>query len=221
MSQKQPAPPPVLAPDSTLAFTPAPASAPDLPPPADHAWLPRGRTRCGLARFALWLAVWVVLLLWGVYAAALALGEGLYVTRLNDLTPYGLWITFDLAVMALAGGAFVTGPLLYFCRKKELGQIDGLAVLLGFLTQALSRFAILHRVLGELLHGVASLSAGIPKALLSTLVLGDGHRAVSTTGRSFARSGDGGATGIGCRGGRFSTEIASASFGVGAFLVFA
>ena len=132
MSQKQPAPPPVLAPDSTLAFTPAPASAPGLPPPGDHAWLPRGRTRCGLARFALWLAVWVALLIWGVYAAALALGEGLYVTRLNDLTPYGLWITFDLAVMALAGGAFVTGPLLYFCRKKEVGQIDGLAVLLGF-----------------------------------------------------------------------------------------
>ena len=100
--------------------------------PADHAFLPQGQIRCGFIRFALWLAAWGALLVWGAYAAVLALGQGLEVTRLNDLTPYGLWITFDLAAMALAGGAFVTGPLLYCCRKNEIEQIDGLAVLLGF-----------------------------------------------------------------------------------------
>ncbi len=101
-------------------------------PPADHALLPEGQTRCGFARFLLWLVVWGALLAWGVYAAALVLGQGLAVTRLNDLMAYGLWITFDLSIMALAGGAFVTGMLLYCLRKKDLEQIDGLAVLLGF-----------------------------------------------------------------------------------------
>lgn len=100
--------------------------------PADHAFLPPGQIRCAFARFAIWVAVWGTLLAWGVYAATLVLLQGLEATRLNDMTPYGLWITFDLAVMALAGGAFVTGPLLYCCRKKEIEQIDGLAVLLGF-----------------------------------------------------------------------------------------
>lgn len=100
--------------------------------PADHAFLPQGQPRCAFARFACWMAIWGALLAWGAYAAALVLIQGLEATRLNDMTPYGLWITFDLAVMALAGGAFVTGPLLYCCRKKEIEQIDGLAVLLGF-----------------------------------------------------------------------------------------
>lgn len=100
--------------------------------PADHAFLPAGRTRCGFVRFLLWLSVWAALLVWGLYAAGLILGQGLAVTRLNDLMAYGLWITFDLGIMALAGGAFVTGMLLYCFRKKDLAQVDGLAVLLGF-----------------------------------------------------------------------------------------
>lgn len=100
--------------------------------PADHAFLPEGRTRCGFGRFLAWLAVWGALLVWGLYAAGLVLGQGLVVTRLNDLMAYGVWITFDLGIMALAGGAFVTGMLLYCFRKKDLVQVDGLAVLLGF-----------------------------------------------------------------------------------------
>lgn len=103
-----------------------------LNPPLDHALLPEGQIRCDFGRFLLWLAVWGALLAWGVYAVVLVLGQGLAVTRLNDLMAYGLWITFDLGIMALAGGAFVTGMLLYCCRKKDLDQIDGLAVLLGF-----------------------------------------------------------------------------------------
>ena len=100
--------------------------------PADHAFLPAGRPRCGFGRFLLWLSAWAALLVWGLYAAGLILGRGLAVTRLNDLMAYGLWITFDLGIMALAGGAFVTGMLLYCFRKKDLAQVDGLAVLLGF-----------------------------------------------------------------------------------------
>ena len=100
--------------------------------PADHAFLPQGQLRCGLGKFLLWLTIWGGLLVWGLYAAILILGRGLAVTRLNDLIAYGLWITFDLGIMALAGGAFVTGLLLYCCRKKELVHIAGLAVLLGF-----------------------------------------------------------------------------------------
>ena len=100
--------------------------------PVDHAFLPEGRTRCGFGRFLAWLAIWGALLVWGLYAAGLVLRQGLAVTRLNDLMAYGVWITFDLGIMALAGGAFVTGLLLYCCRKRDLAQIDGLAVLLGF-----------------------------------------------------------------------------------------
>ena len=100
--------------------------------PADDVLLPQGRARCGFGRFALWLAAWATLLIWGLYAGGVVLGQGLAVTRLDDHMAYGLWITFDLGIMALAGGAFITGIIIYCLRGKALAPIDGLAVLLGF-----------------------------------------------------------------------------------------
>ena len=92
----------------------------------------RPSPRCGLGRFLLWLAPWLALLIWGLAASFIILKDGLAVTRLDDLMTYGLWITFDLGIMALAGGAFVTATLLYFFRKEELRGAAPLAVLLGF-----------------------------------------------------------------------------------------
>lgn len=100
--------------------------------PKNRALTRQNQPHCSLRRFLLWLAPWFVLLAWGLAASAIILGRGLEVTRLNDLMAYGLWITFDLSIMALAGGAFVTVLLLYCLKKTVLASVAPLAVLLGF-----------------------------------------------------------------------------------------
>jgi menaquinone reductase, integral membrane subunit len=73
----------------------------------------------------------VLLLLWGVYAAALCLVEGLNQTNMDNRFAFGLWIYLDLTVIAFGAGAFFTGFLLYILKKHELKAVINSAVVLG------------------------------------------------------------------------------------------
>ena len=99
----------------------------------DAALLPEGLDRCPLPRFLLHLVPFFLLALWGLYAAFQVLYRGLGVTGLDDYFGFGLWITFDLAVIALGAGAFFTGLLRYILNIDELKNIINLTVVLGFL----------------------------------------------------------------------------------------
>ena len=61
------------------------------------------------------------------------LGFGLGETGMDDYFGFGLWITFDLAVIALGAGAFFTGALRYILNIDELKNIVNLAAVIGFL----------------------------------------------------------------------------------------
>ena len=54
-------------------------------------------------------------------------------TGLDNYFGFGLWITFDLAVIALGAGAFFTGFLKYILQIKQLEKIINLAVIVGFI----------------------------------------------------------------------------------------
>ena len=71
--------------------------------------------------------------LWGAYAAFRVLAHGLGETGLDDYFGFGLWITFDLAVIALGAGAFFTGALRYLLNIDALKNIINLTVVVGFL----------------------------------------------------------------------------------------
>ncbi len=101
--------------------------------PADAALFPEGCERCSLTKFLLWVGAVSVVLLWGVYAAYLVLSKGLGVTGLDDQFGFGLWITFDLAVIALGAGAFFTGLLRYILNIDPLKNIINLTVIVGFI----------------------------------------------------------------------------------------
>lgn len=101
--------------------------------PIDAELFPEGCPRCSLTKFLIGMLAPTALLLWGVYAAFRVLAEGLGVTALDDYFGFGLWITFDLAVIALGAGAFFSGLLMYILNIKELKNIINLAVILGFL----------------------------------------------------------------------------------------
>lgn len=58
---------------------------------------------------------------------------GLGYTDMNNSYPFGQWIIGDLGLVALGGGAFTTGFVLYIFRNDKLDPIINSTVLLGFL----------------------------------------------------------------------------------------
>jgi molybdopterin-containing oxidoreductase family membrane subunit len=100
---------------------------------SDKSWFPEGVERCSLGRFLLWLGAVGVVFLWGVYGAFTILTNGIGVTGLDNYFGFGLWITFDLAVIALGAGAFFSGFLKYIIRIDQLKNIINLTVIVGFI----------------------------------------------------------------------------------------
>lgn len=98
----------------------------------DEALWPEGVERCSFAKFLMWLAVPALLMLWGLVAAGVVFWNGLGVTGLNNYFAFGLYITFDLAVIALGAGAFFTGLLRYILKVEALVPIVNLTVIVGF-----------------------------------------------------------------------------------------
>jgi molybdopterin-containing oxidoreductase family membrane subunit len=99
----------------------------------DAALIPQGLKRCSLGKFSIWILVILAFMGWALFGAFLCLWKGLNQTYMNDYFGFGLWITFDLAVIALGAGAFFTGFLTYIIGKKELKAIINFAVIIGFI----------------------------------------------------------------------------------------
>ena len=101
--------------------------------PVDHALFPEGVERGSLPKFLTWIFFLLLVLGWGLVGGLLVLIFGLNQTNMNDYFGFALWITFDLAIIALGAGAFFTGFLTYIIGKKELKAIINFAVIIGFI----------------------------------------------------------------------------------------
>jgi molybdopterin-containing oxidoreductase family membrane subunit len=99
----------------------------------DEQYIPEGVQRCSFEKFAAWIGFLLLFILFGVVAIFLIWGWGLGVTNLDNYFAFGLWITFDLAAIALGAGAFFSGFLRYILRIDELRHVLNLAVIVGFL----------------------------------------------------------------------------------------
>ncbi|MGE4291350.1 MAG: menaquinone reductase integral membrane subunit QrcD [Desulfovibrio sp.] len=99
----------------------------------DSKLFPEGATRCSFGKYLLWVGIVSAVLLWGVYAAFLILYNGIGVTAMDNYFGFALWITFDLAVIALGAGAFFSGFLKYILKIKQLEKIINLTVIVGFI----------------------------------------------------------------------------------------
>ncbi|MFB0532342.1 MAG: menaquinone reductase integral membrane subunit QrcD [Desulfatiglandales bacterium] len=99
----------------------------------DLALIPNGAQRCSLKRFLPWMLLWSLVVAWGLVSAFLCFYKGLNQTNMNHYFAFGLWITFDLSLIALGAGAFFTGFLIHIMGKDELKAIINPAVVIGFI----------------------------------------------------------------------------------------
>ena len=118
----------------------------------DLALIPEGVKRCSFKVFCLWLLVIFGVIGWGVLGGFLVLWKGLNQTGLNDSFGFGLYITADLAIIALGAGAFFTGFLTYVIGKKELKDIINLAVVVGFICYTGAQVVLLLEI-GQPIRG--------------------------------------------------------------------
>lgn len=69
----------------------------------------------------------------GLAAALYVFMQGLVVTNMSDVVPWGLWITIDLSSIALGAGAFTLSAIVYLFGLKHFQPIVRLAVFIGFI----------------------------------------------------------------------------------------
>jgi menaquinone reductase, integral membrane subunit len=99
----------------------------------DKQLIARGATRMEFKKFITYLIPWFILLGVGLYAMYLVFRYGLNHTNMDNRFAFGLWIYFDLAIIALGAGAFFTGLLLYVFKRHEFKSVINSAVVIGFI----------------------------------------------------------------------------------------
>ncbi len=80
-----------------------------------------------------WIAFLGILLTIGVISGLEVFLKGLVITNMSDTVPWGLWITVDLASIALGAGAFTLSAIVYIFGLKKFQSIVRLAVFVGFI----------------------------------------------------------------------------------------
>lgn len=91
-------------------------------------------------RFMLFLGLLMAI---GAGAALVVFAEGLHVTNLTDLVPWGLWISIDLSAISLAAGAFSISAIAYLLGRKELRPVAKTAVYVGFVGYSIAMMMLL------------------------------------------------------------------------------
>lgn len=118
----------------------------------DAALIPPGVKRCNFKIFLGWILFLLAIIGWGAYAVFLVWYKALNQTNMNNYFGFGIWITLDLAVIALGGGAFFTAFLRYILGIDKLKNIISLATIVGWVCYASALF-VLGLDVGQPLRG--------------------------------------------------------------------
>lgn len=90
-----------------------------------------------------WLLLLGIFLAVGLGAGLLVFWQGLSITNLTDLVPWGLWITLDLSSIALAGGAFSLCAGVYLLGLKRYAPVARTATFIGLAGYTMALLALL------------------------------------------------------------------------------
>ena len=101
------------------------------------------RIKLHRAVFPVWVILLVLVMAAGLAAAVHVFSNGLVVTNLTDLVPWGLWIGIDLSAIALSAGAFTLSAAVYLLGWKQLQPVARTAVFIGFLGYSMAMLCLL------------------------------------------------------------------------------
>lgn len=90
-----------------------------------------------------WIALLVAGMAAGLAAALVVFSNGLVVTNLTDLVPWGLWITIDLSSIALSAGAFLLSAAVYLLGLKKLQGLSRTAVYVGLVGYSMAVLSLM------------------------------------------------------------------------------
>jgi Ni/Fe-hydrogenase subunit HybB-like protein len=93
--------------------------------------------------FHVWLAGLAAVMAAGVGGAWIVFTQGLVVTNLTDLVPWGLWITIDLSSIALSAGAFTLCAAVYLVGLKEYQPVARTATFIGIIGYSMAMLCLL------------------------------------------------------------------------------
>jgi Ni/Fe-hydrogenase subunit HybB-like protein len=96
-----------------------------------------------LTPWVIWVFVLAVMLGVGLLAALVILWQGLWLTNLTDLVPWGLWIAIDLSSIALSAGAFMLCAGVYLLGLKRFQPVAKTATFVGLTGYTTAMFALL------------------------------------------------------------------------------
>ncbi len=99
--------------------------------------------RFSIKPYYIWIAVLCMLMGLGFIAALIVFTQGLVVTNLTDLVPWGLWITIDLSSIALSAGAFTLCAAVYLVGLKEYQPVARTATFIGITGYSMAMLCLL------------------------------------------------------------------------------
>lgn len=91
----------------------------------------------------LWLGFLGLLLMIASFTGIEVFWQGLSITNLTDLVPWGLWITIDLSSIALAAGAFSLCAAVYLIGLKRYQPIARTATFIGLIGYTMAMLSLL------------------------------------------------------------------------------
>ncbi|KAA3665177.1 MAG: hypothetical protein DWQ04_01915 [Chloroflexi bacterium] len=90
-----------------------------------------------------WIGGLVICMIAGLAAGVRVFAQGLWMTNMSDLVPWGLWITIDLSAIALSAGAFLLSATVYLLRVEELRGVAKTAVFVGLIGYSMAVMTLL------------------------------------------------------------------------------
>jgi Ni/Fe-hydrogenase subunit HybB-like protein len=96
-----------------------------------------------VSRWTVWLALLSLLMLAALAGAFQVFRQGLWITNLTDLVPWGLWITIDLSSIALSAGAFTLCAAVYLIGLKRYQPVARTATFVGLVGYTMAMLSLL------------------------------------------------------------------------------
>jgi len=97
----------------------------------------------GWTRWSVWVSGLAVVLAVALITGLAIFWQGLWITNLTDLVPWGLWITIDLSAIALSAGAFSLCVAVYLIGLTRYQPIARTATFIGLLGYTMALLCLL------------------------------------------------------------------------------